>query len=41
MDGEITEADGEITEAPIQIQNVDNNDLDQTDVVDKELAAQP
>ena len=31
---------GEITEAPLQIQNVYNHDLDQTDIVDEELAAQ-
>ena len=33
--------DGEITEAPLKIQNVENHDLDQLDVVDEELAAQP
>ena len=38
---EITVVDGEITKAPLQIQNVENHDIDQPDVVDEELAAQP
>ena len=33
--------DGEITEAPLQTKNVENHDLDQPDVVDDNLAAQP
>ena len=38
---ELIGLDGEITKALLQIQNVENHDLNQSDLVDEELAAQP